>query len=111
MLVDEKSLAGSNLGDTFWIGATVGAKLGTVQLDGAIVYGQRQIARAVSAGPGSPFSESGYGAFVSAQVPVGPVNVFAVGWYTSGDCHGRPGGLRGSGHDLRAASRRAPRAR
>src|SRR6185436_1200399 len=49
MLVDEKSLAGANLGDTFWVGATVGAKLGTVQLDGAVVYGQRQFARAASA--------------------------------------------------------------
>jgi hypothetical protein len=97
MLVDEKSLAGSNLGDTFWIGGTIGAKLGTVQLDGAVVYGQRQFARAVSAGPGNPFSEEGFGAFVSAQVPIGPVNVFAVGWYTTGDNTVGPAGCVGKG--------------
>jgi hypothetical protein len=85
MLVNEQSLAGSNIGDTFWIGSTVGATLGTIQLNGAFVYGQQQLARAASAGAGNPFEESGFGAFVTAQVPVGPVNVFAVGWYTTGD--------------------------
>ena len=29
---------------------------------------------------------------MSAQVPVGPVNVFAVGWYTSGDSQVGPAG-------------------
>jgi len=87
MLLNEQSLAGSNLGDTFFIGATVGAKIGDIKLDGALVYGQRQFARSPlpPTAPGSPFSESGFGAFVTAQVPVGPVNVFAVGWYTTGD--------------------------
>ena len=50
MLVNEQALAGANIGDTFWIGSTVGAKLGTIQLDGAVVYGQRAFARAI--GPG-----------------------------------------------------------
>ena len=97
MLVNEQSLAGTNLGDTFWVGATVGANLGTVKLDGAVVYGQRQFASspaAVAAGAGSTFQESGFGAFVTAQVPVGPLNVFGVGWYTTGDRSGRAGGLR-----------------
>lgn len=97
MLVDEKSLAGANLGDTFWIGGTFGAKLGTVQLDAAAVYGQRQFARAVGAGPGNPFQESGFGAFVSAQVPVGPVNIFSVLWYTTGDDTVGPAGCVGKG--------------
>jgi len=85
MVVDEKSLAGQSIGDTFWVGATVGAKIGDIALDGAVVYGQRAIARAAAAGAGDPFSEEGFGAFVTARVPVGPVNVFAVGWYTTGD--------------------------
>jgi hypothetical protein len=85
MLVDEKSLAGQSIGDTFWVGATVGAKIGDIALDGAVVYGQRAIARAASAGAGNPFSEEGFGAFVTARLPVGPVSIFAVGWYTTGD--------------------------
>ena len=95
MLVNEQSLAGPNLGDTFWVGATVGAKIGDIQLDGAVVYGQRAFAAArVAAGPDDPFEESGFGAFVTAPVPIGPLSVFAVGWYTTGDEHGRTGGLR-----------------
>jgi hypothetical protein len=97
MLIDEKSLAGANLGDTFWVGATVGANLGTVKLDGAVVYGQRQFARAASAGPGNAFEESGFGAFVTAQVPIGPLNIFAVGWYTTGDDTVGPAGCVGPG--------------
>ena len=85
MLVDEKSLAGGNLGDTFFVGATVGAKVGDIQLDGAVVYGMQAIGRAATAGPGDPFSEEGFGAFVTARIPVGPLSVFAVGWYTTGD--------------------------
>jgi hypothetical protein len=92
MLVNERALAGANLGDTFWVGATVGANLGTVKLDGAVVYGQRAFSRAVAAGPGNPFSEEGFGAFVTAQVPVGPLSVFATGWYTTGDSQVGPAG-------------------
>jgi len=75
----------------------VGANLGTVKLDGAVVYGQRQFARAASAGPGNAFEESGFGAFVTAQVPIGPLNIFAVGWYTTGDDTVRPAGCVGPG--------------
>jgi hypothetical protein len=85
MVVDEKSLAGQSIGDTFWVGASVGAKIGDIALDGAVVYGQRAIARAAVAGAGDPFSEEGFGAFVTARIPVGPLSVFAVGWYTTGD--------------------------
>jgi hypothetical protein len=97
MLLNEQSLGGSNLGDTFFIGATVGAKLGDLKLDGAVVYGQRQFARAAVAGPGSPFEESGFGAFVTAQVPIGPLNVFGVLWYTTGDENVGPAGCAGPG--------------
>jgi hypothetical protein len=92
MLIDEKSLAGFNLGDTFWVGATVGAKIGDVQLDGAAVYGQRSYSRAIAAGPGDPFEESGFGGFVTARLPVGPLSVFAMGWYTTGDDDVGPAG-------------------
>jgi hypothetical protein len=85
MIVDEKSLAGQSFGDTFWVGATVGTQIGDVRLDGAAVYGQRALARAASAGPGDPFSESGFGGYVMAQMPVGPVHLVALGWYTTGD--------------------------
>jgi hypothetical protein len=86
MIVDEKSLSGFNIGDTFWVGSTVGAKLGTVQLDGAVVYGQRSLQRNVLvAGPGDPFKEEGFGAFLTAQMPIGPISVFAMGWWTQGD--------------------------
>ena len=83
MLVDEKSLGGQSIGDNFWIGLTAGVKLGDIQLDAAGVYGQRTRGGVV-AGTG-PFDESGFGGFVTARLPVGPVNIFAVGWYTSGD--------------------------
>jgi hypothetical protein len=90
MLVDERSLAGFNLGDTFWVGATVAAKIGDVQLDGAFVYGQRARGGVV-AGTG-PFDESGYGGYVTARLPVGPVSLFVAGWYTSGDDRVGPAG-------------------
>jgi hypothetical protein len=83
MLVDEKSLGGANLGDTFWIGATFAGKFGDVQIDVGAVYGQR--ARGGVAPATGPFDESGYGGFVAARLPVGPVSLFVLGWYTSGD--------------------------
>jgi hypothetical protein len=94
MLVDEKSLGGTNLGDTFWIGGTFGAKFGDVQLDAAAVYGQR--ARAGIAPGTGPFDESGFGGYVTARVPVGPLNIFAVGWYTTGDDTVGPAGCTGA---------------
>jgi hypothetical protein len=102
MLVNEQSRPGFNLGDTFFVGATVGAKLGTIQLDGAVVYGMRAFAPSASSiaaghNPGDPFSEEGVGGFVTAQVPIGPVNVFVVGWYTTGDSDVGPAGCGISG--------------
>ena len=93
MLVDEKSLGGANLGDTFWVGATFAGKFGDVQVDVGAVYGQR--ARGgVTPGTG-PFDESGYGGFATARLPVGPVSLFVVGWYTSGDDTIGPAGCTG----------------
>jgi hypothetical protein len=100
MLVNEQSLAGQSIGDTFWIGGTFGAKLGTVQLDFGAVYGQRAIAAAAISNCGSatsPCQESGYGGYVVAQVPLGPINLTGVGWYTSGDSTVGPAGCVGPG--------------
>src|SRR5262249_23965411 len=44
MLVNEEALAGQSIGDNIWVGATLGAKLGTVQLDFGGVWGQRAFA-------------------------------------------------------------------
>jgi hypothetical protein len=93
MVVDEKSLAGQSFGDNFWVGATVGAKIGDTALDGAVVFGQRK--RGAIAPATGTFDESGFGAYVTARVPVGPVSVFAVGWYTTGDDTVGPAGCVG----------------
>lgn len=85
LVIDERSLAGQSFGDTFFIGATVGAKVGDIQLDGGLVYGSRAFARSPLVPAGDPFSEEGFGAYLTARLPVGPVNLFVVGWYTTGD--------------------------
>jgi len=92
LILDEQSMAGQNLGDTFWIGATVGAKIGDIQLDGQFVYGQRAYIGAAGASCGPTCQEAGYGGFILARIPVGPVSVNALGWYTSGDQTRPPGG-------------------
>jgi hypothetical protein len=97
MMVNEQSLAGQSIGDNIWVGGTFGAKLGTVQLDAGIVWGQRDFApspAAIAAGhsASSPFKESGYGGYVVAQVPIGPINLTGAGWYTSGDSQVGPAG-------------------
>jgi hypothetical protein len=97
MMVNEQSLPGQNIGDNLWVGATFGAKLGTVQLDLGGVWGQRDFAPspiAIAAGhnPGSPFKESGFGGYLMAQVPLGPINLTGVGWGTTGDSQVGPAG-------------------
>jgi hypothetical protein len=112
MLVDEQSFTGFNIGDTFFVGATVGVKLGTIALDGAVVYGKRAFAPSpaqVLLGQTSPFSEEGFGAFVTAQLPIGPVNVFAVGWYTTGDDTVGPAGCVGAGSNAGCSAQGASR--
>ena len=92
LVLNEMSMAGQDFGDTFWVGATVGAKVGDVQLDGQFVYGQRAYNAAVINNCGQPCEESGYGGFLLARLPAGPVNVNVLGWYTSGDEIRQPGG-------------------
>lgn len=76
----------ADFGDTFWVGATASAKLGTIALDGAFLYGQRTLA-CVGAlcGGNRTAEESGWGMDVAARIPVGPLTVNVQGWYTSGD--------------------------
>ncbi|MGH2651030.1 MAG: hypothetical protein ACRDHK_07465, partial [Actinomycetota bacterium] len=74
---------GVDFGDNFWVGATVGAKLGDMRLDGTVVYGQRQLRCPTCAG--GVAEESGFGLQATARVPFGPVNTWFHGWYTTGD--------------------------
>jgi hypothetical protein len=94
LIVNDNSLAGTTFGDNLWVGGTAGVKLGDINLDAAVVYGQRQFAAA--AGPGT-FQESGFGGFVAARAPVGPINLFALAWYTTGDSTVGPGSCPSAG--------------
>jgi hypothetical protein len=101
LVLNENSMSGQDFGDTFWVGGTVGAKIGTIQLDGQFVYGQRAYNAAAINNCGQPCEESGYGGFVLARLPVGPVSANVLGWYTSGDEVRRPGGgAQGAGSNL-----------
>jgi hypothetical protein len=95
LVINDNALPGTDFGDNFWFGGTVATKLGTIDLNGAFVYGQRQFGAAAPAI--GTFEESGYGGFVSARLPVGPVNVFALFWYTSGDGIVGPGSCPSTG--------------
>ena len=75
--------------DNFWIGGTVGAKLGTISLDGSFVYGQRQLFCPTC---GSfQAKESGWGFQGTGRLPIGPVQTWLHAWYTSGDKNRGPG--------------------
>ena len=93
MLVNEKSLAWRRTSATRsgwarpWAPTSASSSL-TARWSTA----SGSISRAAAAGRGNPFEESGFGAFVTAQIPVGPLNVFAVGWYTTGDDQVGPAG-------------------
>ncbi len=95
MVVDQKCLrapgsggpcVGVDFGDNFWVGATVGAKIGTISLDGTVVYGQRTLlCSGVGCAGQATAEETGFGAQLTARVPFGPVNTWFHGWYTTGD--------------------------
>jgi hypothetical protein len=68
--------------DTFWVGTTVGAKVGTINLDGTFVYGQRQLYSALL---DRNVEEKGWGVNFTARVPIGPVSTWFNAWYTTGD--------------------------
>jgi hypothetical protein len=87
----------ADFGDNFWVGGTFGINIGTIKLDGQLVYGQRQI------GPNA--QESGYGVNTGVTVPVGPVTVLGFGWYTSGDDTVGPGGASNLANRVRDSDR------
>ena len=83
MVVNEQSPP-ADFGDTswWWDGRR---KVGDIQLDGASSTVARSCAsRAVRPGPSDPFKE-GIRGLRDGPVPVGPVSLFVVGWYTTGD--------------------------
>jgi hypothetical protein len=104
LMMDERSMPGQSIGDSFWIGATVGAKIGDIGIDGQFVYGQRAIQSTGTPGScGTPCTESGFGAFLMARIPVGALTVNALGWYTTGDDSPTRGPGSGSGAATRIA--------
>jgi hypothetical protein len=72
----------ASFGDTFWVGGTVGAKVANINLDGTVVYGQRQL---FSAALDRNVEESGFGLQFTARLPIGPVSTWFHAWYTTGD--------------------------
>ena len=71
-----------------WVGGTVAAKVGTINLDAMAVYGQRQLFSASNSATGlgpELVEESGFGVWVTARVPIGPLSTRWHGWYTTGD--------------------------
>ncbi len=72
----------SDFADTFWVGGTAAVKLGTISLDGTVLYGQRQL---FSSTLGRNVEESGFGVQLTARVPAGPVQTWVHFWYTTGD--------------------------
>ncbi len=73
----------AGFGDNLWIGSTVRATLGSVRLDGSVVYGQRlQLCPDCSDGVARA---RGWGVQASARAPVGPVSLWGQAWYTTGD--------------------------
>lgn len=84
-------------GDSFWIGATAATKLGTISLDGTFVYGERTLSCfSPACGVKNTAVEKGYGFQATARFPVGPLNMWVHGWYTSGD-ESRPISPAGNG--------------
>jgi len=95
MVIDTQNVPGQSIGDNFFGGLTVAAKIADISLDGTFVYGQRLLlCRALA--PCTTATESGWGIFVSARIPVGPVNITPIAWYTTGDSTQGPAGFTGN---------------
>jgi hypothetical protein len=71
-----------SFGETFWVGSTAAAKLGPLSLDAVVVYGQRQLLSAATSGT---VEERGWGAQLVGRLPLGPLQTWWQGWYTTGD--------------------------
>jgi hypothetical protein len=74
--------AGADFGDNLWVGLTGETSIGSVRLNGSVVYGQRAL---LSDGLGRNIKESGFGYQVTARTPAGPAQLTLHHWYTSGD--------------------------
>jgi hypothetical protein len=84
----------AGFGDNLWVGSTVRATLGSLRLDGAVVYGQRlQLCPTCDDGTGRA---RGWGVQASARAPVGPVSLWGQAWYTTGDERQLAGGTSGA---------------
>src|SRR5262249_40198788 len=64
LVLNEQAMPGQNWGDSFWVGGSVSAKIGDIQIDGQGLYGQRAIQAAIGpnvtcGGPTNPCKESG----------------------------------------------------
>ncbi len=79
----------ADFGETFWVGGTAATKIAGISLDGAIIYGRREL---FSAPLQKNIRESGWGAQLVARAPVGPVQTWWLGRYTSGDDNRIAGG-------------------
>jgi hypothetical protein len=80
----------ADFGDNLWVGSTVRATLGSVRLDGSVVYGQRR-QLCPTCGDGTAWAR-GWGVLASARAPVGPVSLWGQAWYTTGDDRQLTGG-------------------
>lgn len=89
MIVNTNNVNGSDFGDTFWIGGTLGAKVSDVAIDLAVVGGQRKLACPTCAKGNA--ERKGWGTIVGVRAPAGPLTVNGSAWYTSGDKTEAPG--------------------
>jgi hypothetical protein len=80
----------SDFFDTYWIGGTMGLKVGKMNFDLAALYGIRRMQCPTCGGDGTA-DEEGFGVAGSVRVPVGPVSTWFHGWYTTGDERRVPG--------------------
>jgi hypothetical protein len=96
MVINELNRAAQSFGDNYWVGVTAAAKIGDISVDGTFVYGQRTLTCAPKPNgcDANNFAEEkGWGAIVTASLPVGPLNVGVQGWYMSGDDTQGPAGF------------------
>jgi hypothetical protein len=121
LVINQRTLSGATLGDTFWIGASFRMETdapealsskGRLYLGTSAVYGRRAIEAAEMASCGSskapkrPCHEAGYGIVASAQIRTLDVILTAAGWYASGDDRRNP--RLPSDEPLQANSHRLP---
>lgn len=83
------SCVSADFGDTFWVGGTFATKVGAVNLDGAVIHGQRAL---YSASLDRTIEERGSGVQLVARVPIGLLRTWWFGRYSTGDKNRITGG-------------------